>query len=123
MRRFDVTAIAFGVAAGAFGVSAGTGPLVVGLAALVLAGLALRARSAEYIVVWAVAPLFIWATYPDPSAILAALALAAGAVCALLAARHRPEPPSEGLIAARVTLAAAMVVTAGGLLTFDILLR
>lgn len=123
MRRFDVTAIALGVAAGAFGVSAGTGPLVVGLAALVLTGLSLRARSAQYIAVWAVAPLFIWATYPDPSAILAALALAASAVCALLAARDRPEPASEGLIAARVTLAAAMIVTAGGLLTFDILLR
>ncbi len=66
MRRLDVTAIAFGVAAGAFGVAAGTGPLVGGLAALVLAGLALRARSAEYIAIWAVAPLFVWATFPRP---------------------------------------------------------
>lgn len=123
MRRLDVTAIAFGVAAGAFGIAAGTGPLLAGLAALVLAGLALRARSAQYIAVWAVAPLLVWATYPDPSATLAALALAASALSALLAARARPEPPSDGLIAARVTLAAAMVVTAGGLLTFDLLLR
>jgi hypothetical protein len=123
MRRLEVSAIAFGVAAGAFGISAGTGPLVPGLAALVLAGLALRARSALYIAVWAVAPLLVWATYPAPSAMLAALALAATAVCALLAARERPEPASDGLIAARVTLAAAFVVIAGGLLTFDILLR
>ena len=46
-----------------------------GIAAFVLAGLALRARSAHYIVVWAVAPLLFWATYPDPSASLAAVAL------------------------------------------------
>jgi hypothetical protein len=123
MRRLDVTAIAFGVAAGAFGVAAGTGPLVGGLAALVLAGLALRARSAEYIAIWAVAPLFVWATFPDPSAIVAALALAASAVCALLSARERPDAAGDDMIAARVTLAAAMVVTASGLLSFDILLR
>jgi hypothetical protein len=123
MRRFDVTAVVFGVAAGAFGVSAGTGPLMSGLAALVLAGLALRARSALYIAVWAVAPLFVWATYPDPSAIIAALALAASAVCALLGARERPEPADEATVAARITLAAAMVVAASGLLSFDILLR
>ena len=62
MRRSDVIAIALGIVAGAFGVSAGTGPLASGLAALVLVGLALRARSAEYIAVWAVAPLLVWAT-------------------------------------------------------------
>jgi len=123
MRRLDVTAIAFGVAAGAFGVSAGTGPLMSGLAALVLAGLALRARSALYIAIWAVAPLFVWATYPDPSAILAAISLAASALCALLSARDRPEPPDDAMAAARVTLAAAMVLAASGLLSFDILLR
>jgi hypothetical protein len=123
MRRFDVSAIALAVAAGAFGVSAGTGPLMGGLAALVLAGLALRARSALYIAVWAVAPLFVWASYPDPSAIIAAVALAASALCALLAARERPASADESTIAARVTLAAAMVVAASGLLSFDILLR
>jgi hypothetical protein len=123
MRRLDVTAIAFGVAAGAFGVSAGTGPLMSGLAALVLCGLALRARSALYIAVWAVAPLFVWATYPDRSAIVGAVALAASALCALLSARERPEPGDEVIVAARVTLAAAMVVTASSLLSFDILLR
>ncbi|HET6173532.1 MAG TPA: hypothetical protein VFD90_13035 [Gaiellales bacterium] len=123
MRRLDVIAIALGVVAGAFGVSSGTGPLVGGLAVLVLAGLALRARSALYIAVWAVAPLLFWATYPDPSAIAAAAALAGSAVCALLSARGRPETADEGIIAARVTLAAAMVLTASGLLSFDLLLR
>jgi hypothetical protein len=123
MRRFDVIAIALGVAAAAAGVSAGTGPLTGGLAALVLAGVALRARSAEYIAVWAVAPLFVWATYPDPSAMVAGGALAACAVCALLAARDRSASPGDDLIAARVTLAAAMVVTSSGLLSFDLLLR
>jgi hypothetical protein len=123
MRRLDVIAIALGLVAGAFGVSAGTGPLASGLAALVLVGLALRARSAEYIAVWAVAPLFVWATYPDPSALVAAVALAASAVCALLGARERLARPSDEMIAARVTLAAAMVVTAGSLLSFDLLLR
>jgi hypothetical protein len=123
MRRFDISALALALAAGAFGVSAGTGPLTGGLGALVLAGVALRARSAEYIAVWAVAPLLVWATYPDPSMIVAALALAAAAVCALLAARERTEPASEELMAARITLAAAMVVTAGALLSFDLLLR
>jgi hypothetical protein len=123
MRRFDNLAIALGVVAGAFGVSAGTGPLVGGLAALVLAGVALRARSAEYIAVWAIAPLLVWATYPDPSMIVAAVALAGSAVCALLGARERMETVGDELIAARVTLAAAMVVTAGGLLSFDLLLR
>ena len=53
MQRFDVSAIALGLVAAVFGISAGTGPLAGGLAALVLAGLALRARSAEYIAVWA----------------------------------------------------------------------
>ena len=94
-----------------------------GLAALVLAGVALRARSAEYIALWAVAPLLVWATYPDPSMIVAAVALAASAVCALLGARERPQSSGEGMVAARVTLAAAMVLSAGGLLSFDLLLR
>ena len=123
MQRLDVIAIALGVLAAAFGISAGTGPLVGGLAVLVLAGVALRARSAEYVAVWAIAPLLVWATYPDPSMIVAAIALAAAAVCALLGARERPESANEELTAARATLAAAMVVTAGGLLSFDLLLR
>jgi hypothetical protein len=123
MRRLDVIAIALGVAAGAFGVSAGTGPLVGGLAALVLAGLAVRARSAEYIAVWAVVPLLIWATYPDPSAIIAAVAVAACASCALLSTRDRPGSASDAVMAARITLAAAMVVSASGLLSFDLLVR
>ena len=123
MRRLDVIAVALAVVAGAFGVSAGTGPLVGGLAALVLAGVALRARSAEYIALWAVAPLLVWATYPDPSMIVAAVALAAGAVGALLGARERSESSGEEMIAARVALAAAMVISAGGLLSFDLLLR
>jgi hypothetical protein len=123
MRRLDITAIALAVIAGAFGVSAGTGPLAGGVAALVLAGVALRARSAEYIAIWAVAPLLVWATYPDPSMIVAAVALAGSAVCALLGARERPEATGDEVMAARVTLAAAMVVTAGGLLSFDLLLR
>jgi hypothetical protein len=123
MRRFDVITVALGVGAGAFGVSAGTGPLTSGLAALVLAGLALRARSAQYIAVWAVAPLLVWATYPDPSTLIAAAALGAGAVCALLSARERPEEAGDEIVAARVTLATAMVVAAGALLSFDLLLR
>jgi hypothetical protein len=123
MRRLEVMTIALGVIAAALGVSAGTGPLAGGLAALVLAGLALRARSAQYMVIWAVAPLFVWATYPDPSALVAAVALAAAAVCALLGARERPAMASDELIAARVTLAAAVVVTAGSLVSFDLLLR
>ena len=66
MRRADVIAIALAVAAGVLGYSAGTGPLAGGIGALILAGIAVRARSAHYIVVWAVAPLLFWATYPDP---------------------------------------------------------
>ena len=123
MRRFDVIAVALAVVAGAFGVSAGTGPLAAGIAVLVLAGLAARARSAEYIALWAVAPLLVWATYPDPSMIVAAVALAASAVCVLLGARERPQSSGYDMIAARVTLAAAMVLSAGGLLSFDLLLR
>jgi hypothetical protein len=82
-----------------------------------------RARSAHYIVVWAVAPLLFWATYPDPSGSLAAVALAGSATCALLGARDRPGGASDGVVAVRVTLAAAMVLTASGLLSFDLLLR
>jgi hypothetical protein len=123
MQRFDASAVSLGLLATFFGISAGTGPLAGGLAALVLAGLALRARSAEYIAVWAIAPLLVWATYPDPSMIITAVALAGAAVCALLAARERQESASDELAAARVTLAAAMVVTAGALLSFDLLLR
>ena len=55
--------------------------------------------------------------------IVAAVALAASALCALLAARDRPEPGEETIVAARVTLAAAMVLAASGLLSFDLLLR
>ena len=51
MRRADLIAIALAVVASAFGVSAGTGPLMPGLAVLVLIGLPLRARSAEYVAV------------------------------------------------------------------------
>jgi hypothetical protein len=123
MRRLDVFAIVLGVVAGAFGVSAGTGPLAGGLAVLILAGIALRARSAEYIAVWAVVPLLVWATFPDPSMIVAAIALAVAALCALLGARERREVAGDELTAARVTLTAAMVVTAGALLSFDLLLR
>jgi hypothetical protein len=123
MRRADVIAIALAVAAAAFGVSAGTGPLAGGLGALLLIGLALRARSAQYILVCAVAPFLFWATFPDPSGTAAAGALAAAGVCALLSARERPASPSDGVIAARITLASAMVVTASCLLSFDLLLR
>jgi hypothetical protein len=123
MRRADVIAIALAVLAGGLGVSAGTGPLAGGIGALALAGLALRTRTAHFILVWAVAPLLFWATYPDPSASLAAVALAACSICALLSARERPGTRSDVAIAASVTLAAAMVVIAGGLLTFDLLLR
>ena len=123
MRRFDLIAIALAVAAAALGVSAGTGPLAGGIGALVLAGLGARARTAQFIVVWAVAPLLFWATFPDPSASLAAGALAACAICALLSARVRPAGRSDELIAVRVTLAAAMIVTASALLSFDLLLR
>ena len=122
MRRADVIAIALAVAAGAFGVSAGTGPLLPGLALLVLAGLPLRARSAEYVAVCAVAPFLVWATWPDASMLVAAAALAGSGVFALLGARERP-PASDGLVAARITLAAAMVVAASALLSFDLLLR
>ena len=123
MRRADVIAIALAVAAAVLGYSAGTGPLATGIAALILAGVAVRARSAHYIVVWAVAPLLFWATYPDPSASLAAVALAACAIFGLLSARERRGTASDGVIAARVTLAAAVVLTASGLLSFDLLLR
>jgi hypothetical protein len=123
MRRADVIAIALAVAAAVLGYSAGTGPLAGGTAVFILAGIAVRARSALFIVVWAVAPLLFWATYPDPSASLAAIAIAACAICGLLSARDRPEAVPDGVIAMRVTLAAAMVLTAGGLLSFDLLLR
>jgi hypothetical protein len=123
MRRSALSAIALAAAAGILGVVAHTGPLFPGLAALVVAGHLLGARSAQYIVVWAVAPLAIWATYLDVPALAAALALAAAALAALLAARERPGDASEGVIAARVTLASAMVVSASALLSFDLLLR
>jgi hypothetical protein len=122
MRRADIIAIALAVVAAAFGISAGTGPLVPGLAGLVLAGLALRARSAQYVLVCAVAPFLVWATFPDRSMIIASIALAGSGICALLGARERGHA-SDGIIAARVTLAAAMVITASALLSFDLLLR
>jgi hypothetical protein len=123
MRRPGIGVIALAVAAGLLGLLAATGPLFPGIAALVVAGHLLRARSAQYIVVWAVAPLAIWATWLDVWALLAALVLAAASLAALLAARERPEPASEGVIASRITLAAAMVVAAAALLSFDLLLR
>ncbi len=123
MRRLDVLAIVLAVAAGALGVSAGTGPLAGGLAVFALAGLGLRARTAHIILVCAVVPLLIWATYPDPTAGLAALALAGCSLCGLLVARDRPPGPSDGLIASRVTVATVMVVCAGALLSFDLILR
>jgi hypothetical protein len=123
MRRADVIAIALAVVAAVLGYSAGTGPLAGGIGAFILAGIAVRARSAHYIVVWAVAPLLFWATYPDPSASIAAIAIAACATCGLLSARERPGAVGDGVLGVRVTLAAAMVLTASGLLSFDLLLR
>jgi hypothetical protein len=123
MRRSDVSVFAFAVAAGILGVVAHTGPLFPGLAVLVAAGLLLRARTAHYIVVSAVAPLLVWATWPDVAAAAGALALAAGALCALLLVRERPNAAYDAIVASRVTLAAAMVVAATGLLSFDLLLR
>ena len=123
MSRDDVGTVALAVAAGVLGVVADTGPLFPSVAALVVGGHLLRARSAQYIVVWAVAPLAIWATYLDVPALAASLALAAASLAALLAARERPARASEGVVAARITLAAAMVVTASALLSFDLLLR
>jgi hypothetical protein len=123
MRRADVIAIALAVAAGVLGLSAGTGPLAGGIGVFILAGIAVRARSAHYITVWAVVPLLFWATYPDPSASIAAVALAACAIVGLLGARERKDAVSDGLVATRVTLAAAMVLTASALLSFDLLLR
>jgi hypothetical protein len=123
MRRSDVSVVAFAAAAGILGVVAHTGPLFPGLAALVVAGLLLRARTAQYIVVSAVAPLLLWATWPDVAAAAGALALAAGALCALLLVRERSSAVYDAVVASRVTLAAAMVVAATGLLSFDLLLR
>jgi hypothetical protein len=123
MRRSDVSTIAFAVAAGVLGVLAHTGPLFPGLAALVAAGLLLRARSAQYIVVWAVAPLLIWATYRDFTALAGALALSFAAISGLLSARERRSDVDEAVSAARITLAAAFVLIASGLLSFDLLLR
>ena len=123
MRRADGIAIALAVAAAVLGYSAGTGPLAGGIALLILAGIAVRGRSAHYIAVWAVAPLLFWATFPDPSGSLAAVALAGCAICGLLSARERPDTVGDGVVALRVTLAAAMVLTASGLLSFDLLLR
>ncbi|MDX6538908.1 MAG: hypothetical protein QOI71_518 [Gaiellales bacterium] len=123
MRRPDVSAIALAAAAGVLGVLAHTGPLYPGLASLVVAGHLLRARSAQYILVWAVAPLLIWATYADVAALAGALALAGAALAALLNARERRPDADEVISAARITLAAAMVLIASGFLSFDLLLR
>ena len=123
MRRPDVSVFAFAVAAGILGVVAHTGPLFPGLAVIVVAGLLLRARTAQYIVVSAVAPLLLWATWPDVAAVLGALALAVAALAALLLVRERPSTAYDAIVASRVTLAAATVVAAAGLLTFDLVLR
>jgi hypothetical protein len=123
MRRADVSVIAFAVAAGILGVVAHTGPLFPGLAVLVVAGQLLRTRSAQYIVLCAVAPMLIWATWPDVAALAGGLALAAAALCALLLARERTAAAIDVVVAARITLAAALVLTASGLLSFDLLLR
>ena len=115
MRRADVIAIALAVAAGGTRRLGGHGAAGrAGLGALVLAGLALRARSAQYIPVCAVAPFLFWATYPDPSALLAAVALAGMRPVRAARRARAARPASDGVIAARVTLAAAMVVTASG---------
>ena len=125
MRRFDVIAIAFGVAAGAFGVSAGTGPLV----RRARCARARRARAAgaqravhRRLGCRAAARLgHLPGPFRDRSP---PLALAASALCALLSrARAAGAGGEETMVAARVTLAAAMVVTASGLLSFDLLLR
>ena len=123
MRRSDVSVVAFAAAAGILGVVAHTGPLFPGLALLVVAGLLLRTRTAQYIVASAVAPLLLWATWPDRVAAGGALALAAGALSALLLVRERPGRASDVVVASRITLAAAQVVAAAGLLSFDLLLR
>jgi hypothetical protein len=123
MTRPALGPLAFATAAAVLGLLADTGPLFPGLAALVVAGLALRARSAQYIVVWAVAPMLAWATYGDLAALAGTLALGVAALGALLAARERAVDATDAVIAGRITLAAAMVLTASALLSFDLLLR
>jgi hypothetical protein len=123
MSRPALGPLAFATAAAVLGLMADTGPLFPGLAALVVAGLALHARSAQYIVVWAVAPMLAWATYGDLAALAGTLALGVAALCALLAARERALDATDAVIAGRITLAAAMVLTASALLSFDLLLR
>jgi hypothetical protein len=123
MRRSDVSVVVLAAAAGILGVVAHTGPLFPGLAVLVVFGLLLRTRTAQYIVASAVAPLLLWATWPDVAAAAATLALAAGALSALLLVRERPGAASEAVVASRITLAAALVVASAGLLSFDLLLR
>jgi hypothetical protein len=123
MRRSDVSVVVLAAAAGILGVVAHTGPLLPGLALLVICGLLLRTRTAQYIVASAVAPLLLWATWPDVAAAAGTLALSAGALSALLLVRERPGGASEVVVASRITLAAALVVASAGLLSFDLLLR
>jgi hypothetical protein len=123
MSRPALGPLAFATAVAMLGLLADTGPLFPGLAALVVAGLALHARSAQYIVVWAIAPMLAWATYGDLAALAGTLALGVAALCALLAARERALDATDAVIAGRITLAAAMVLTASALLSFDLLLR
>ena len=123
MSRPALGPLAFATAAAVLGLMADTGPLFPGLAALVVAGLALHARSAQYIVVWAVAPMLVWATYGDLAALAGTLALACRrALRAARGARARTGR-DDAVIAGRITLAAAMVLTASALLSFDLLLR
>jgi hypothetical protein len=119
----DLIALGAGAAAAALGIAAGTGPFLVGLAVAVAIARVVRARTAPHEVIWLVVPLLVWIG-SDAGSRRRALFLA-GVACLLfqaalaaLAARGRPEAPTDVEVAARVTLAVAAGVTAISLLAF-----
>jgi hypothetical protein len=111
-------ALGLGVAAAAFGIAAGTGPVLAGIAVAVAAARVVRARTAPHVVCWLVVPLLVWIGFDSAAFVTGTLCVFAQSALTALAARRRPEPATDIMVATRVTLALAAGVTAVALLAF-----
>jgi hypothetical protein len=111
-------ALGLGVAAAALGIAAGTGPVLAGIAVAVAVARVVRARTTPHVVCWLVVPLLVWIGFDSATFVVGTLCIFVQSALTALAARGRPEPAPDIMVATRVTLALAAGVTAVALLAF-----
>jgi hypothetical protein len=114
----DLVALGLGVAAAALGLAANTGPVLAGLAVAVFIARLVQARTAPHLVCWIVVPLLLWVGHESWTFIAGVACLFGESVVTAMAARGRPDAPSDLAVAVRISLAVAAGVTALALLSF-----